>query len=907
MHIKSVVLYSTSMVLLAGLAPAAAQTSPAPPAAPVTPAPSATETTPTPAGTDPAAPTQTADAGEVAGEDSDDMIVVTGLRQSLRSAQGIKRNSAQIVDVIVAQDIGKLPDLNVSDSLARITGVQVDRSNGEAGRIRVRGLPDLTTTYNGREIFTAEVRNVATQDFPAGTVAALEVFKSTTAEQVEGGLAGIVNVRSRRPFDFEGLAINGSLNGTYADQSGSIDYNGNLLVSNRWETGAGEIGALVNVSYTQLNYLDSARFNSGFIGTANPGQSTAGAFRFPDAVGIFYGEGKRWRPSINAALQWKPTPELEFYAEGLFQGFRREVTDRRLFVPLFGDTRFTNVVLQPGGNQARSLTAANAVAPFLFQGATREQTDTYQYAIGGVYTGERFKISVDLARTNTRFEQSVFSFDTFFTRNPTFDVNFDVDREAGGVEFAFQNFDTRDPANYGFGGLFDRNLVATGEDVQFRLDVEYDTGLELIPKFAAGVRLVDRDSGFDLGQDFRGPPAFTPLSAVGLDLEVFRSGFRGSDVQPTRDWITPTYRSLRDNVADIRGLVGFANPEGPRPNNPNDRFRAEEKSFAGYGQLSYAFDLGSLRVDGVAGVRAIITDTRFEGAVTESYTNVLPNVSMRLRFTDELSLRGAYTQTRTRPNFDQIRPSLVGPVQGNLQTITGGNPDLRPLQSDNYDLSLEYYFSDTGFAAVSAFRRDFTGFIFNQRTVRLTDPNDPGSVRIETTLPVNGEASRLEGVEAQLTTFFDFEFVPQFLRRFGVQANYTYLTGEQNVPGFIAGAPSFQSEFANVSRHTYNLVGLYETEQLSARLTYNYRSKFFTGFDDAQSGVFSGEFTDPVSRLDFSASYTPVEYITIAFDVSNILGAPFRNFRNYTNAGDTYPRDVRYEERIYSIGLRFRL
>src|SRR4051812_16541073 len=107
-------------------------------------------------------------AAAAPGGDTVDEVVVTGLRRSLQSARTIKRDAAQVVDAVVAEDIGKLPDVTASDSLARIVGVQVERGGGEANRVLVRGLPDLTTTYNGRDIFTAEARFVAVQDFPAG-------------------------------------------------------------------------------------------------------------------------------------------------------------------------------------------------------------------------------------------------------------------------------------------------------------------------------------------------------------------------------------------------------------------------------------------------------------------------------------------------------------------------------------------------------------------------------------------------------------------------------------------------------------------------------------------------------------------------------------------------------------------
>lgn len=174
----------------------------------------------------PAEPAQNADAPQspatTAGSTDDNAIVVTGMRRSLQSARNVKRNSDQIVDAIVAADIGKLPDIAVSDTAARIPGVQVTRERGEADRVLVRGLDRTyyTTTYNGREIFTAETRSVALQDFPSGAIAAVEAFKTSTANLIEPGIAGLVNVRSRRPFDFKGFELDGSFWELHPRQAG---------------------------------------------------------------------------------------------------------------------------------------------------------------------------------------------------------------------------------------------------------------------------------------------------------------------------------------------------------------------------------------------------------------------------------------------------------------------------------------------------------------------------------------------------------------------------------------------------------------------------------------------------------------------------------------------------------------
>ncbi|MGH7019774.1 MAG: TonB-dependent receptor plug domain-containing protein, partial [Brevundimonas sp.] len=417
-----------------------------------------------------------ADGGGQAVEVQD--VVVTGIRGSLRSARAVKRNADEIVDAVVAEDIGKLPDVNASESLARVTGVQVERGGGEASRVIVRGLPDIATTYNGRDIFTAEGRSVAMQDFPAAAIGALEVYKSSSAWRLESGIAGLINVRSRRPFDFQGFTASGAVRTSYANQSEKNDVSGDILISDRWTTGIGEVGALLNLSHTRLRYLDSVRWGGGVLGSITDQSSDpalAGA-RFPDAVGVFYGAGDRSRPSANLALQWRPNDQWDFYVDALYQGYRNKISDRQFVVPLYdADTRFENVALRPDGS-IQSLTATGGLRPEQWQGASTGRTDTWQAAAGGTYASGPLEVTFDLARTDSAYEVSNYSFDTAFVRAPVTDVNFDVPREDGGVEFSFRDFDVTDPDNYIYRGLFDRHYIAAGDDVQARVDLTYDTG-----------------------------------------------------------------------------------------------------------------------------------------------------------------------------------------------------------------------------------------------------------------------------------------------------------------------------------------------------------------------------------------------------------------------------------------------
>jgi iron complex outermembrane receptor protein len=189
-----------------------------------------------------------------------DTVVVTGVRESLRRGLENKRESTQVIESIVAEDIGKLPDNNVIEALQRVTGVQVsNRGGGEADAISIRGLPDIATTWNGRNIFTASGRQLQLQDIPANLVGRIDVFKTRAAEQLETGLAGQIDVRTHRPFDLQGfeMSVNGRV--TRQQQAEENDPTLSLLVSNTWNLGSdSRFGALVNVSYTRVHFRDQS-------------------------------------------------------------------------------------------------------------------------------------------------------------------------------------------------------------------------------------------------------------------------------------------------------------------------------------------------------------------------------------------------------------------------------------------------------------------------------------------------------------------------------------------------------------------------------------------------------------------------------------------------------------------------
>lgn len=918
----------------------------------------------------PADPAQDADAPVDAQADTDsadqNAIVVTGLRRSLQSAQNIKRNSDQIVDAVVAEDIGKLPDITVSDTAARIPGIQVERNGGEASRVLLRGLDRTyyTTTYNGREIFTAETRSVALQDFPAGAIGAVEAFKTSTANLVEPGLTGLINVRSRRPFDFSGFEVAGSAWALRPNQSEDITPNFNLMVSNRWEVGGGDIGALINFSYTRLHYQDSVRRHGFFIADLAGGRS-------PDWPEIHYNEGDRWRPSINGALQWR-NGNLELYAEGLWQGYREKVTDRMWAQPLWncGQATYSNIELRPGTNEIVSGTVQNPGCPgetWGFQGATKRRTNTYQFAVGGKYDAGPLLITGDLARTSSRFDLWTESVDYELNTNQ-YTVNWFTGLPGGsGPTFQVVGLDTTDPSIYRYRGFFEDRLVAKGDDWQARLDFEYEPTFDFLRSIQWGARYVDRDASRTAGAFYwnltsRGSPgayccgsmlgthAPISISEVPLDYSLFHPAFHGDDHKPfPTTWFAPSYHTVWDNLRELRqfniDLTGQGSIDGPGVD-PGRSFDINEKSLAGYVQANFKFDVGSVGIDGALGVRAVrtkedITGTLFSPGnppepidVKNGYTDWLPNGNVTLRFSPEWQLRLAATQTRTRPLFEQLNPALnLAPPPGCspqatdcVRTGGGGNPFLRPLESNNYDASLEYYFSRAGFASFALFRRDMQGFIVT-RTFRYPNADPETGLPLEITGPVNTDDGRIRGFEAQVSTFFDWSWVPSWLQNFGAQANVTRLDAKVDLPLFCpanvdpcvpgaghGNATVIRSPIPDVSKWTYNLIGMYEGHGLTARLSYNRRSDFPEGPLAETDGFYTRQgHGNAVSRLDWSSSYAINDNLTVFFDWTNILKKPFKSDIvrvNYANGEPTsreiFPMLARFEETILSGGVRFR-
>jgi TonB-dependent receptor len=581
-----------------------------------------------------------------------------------------------------------------------------------------------------------------------------------------------------------------------------------------------------------------------------------------------------------------------------------------------------------------------------------------------------------LARTTSKFKLRAESVDYNLSTND-YTVNWYTGEVGGsGPTFDVVGIDFSDPAMYEYRGFYERYLVAKGDDWQGRLDAEYEpAGLDWLPKIQGGVRYTNRDASRSDGErywDAGNDDLNIPISAVPLNYELFHSAFRGDNHKPSpTSWLAPTFGSVWDNLEALRqfnianGIPLDTDPGRNRSQNndtnppapvPTRAFNINEKTLAAYGQIKFDFRDSSIPVEGLLGMRVVQTKDQINGfsaptlaavgqpiEVRSKYTNWLPNLNVNVHLSEQLKLRLAATKTITRPLFEQLNPGLVlgtppctdPAIPTCIIAATGGNPFLKPLRSNNYDASLEYYFSPTGFASFAVFRRDMKGFVLN-RTFGFPEPDVSTGLPIEVTGPVNTNKARIQGLEAQVSTFFDFGFVPDWARSFGVQANATYVDARAALPVFCPAfldpcvpTPPFdpnatvlnRERIPDVSKWTFNLVGMYERGPLTLRLSYNHRTSYPEG---ALSQRREGPGDAPINftlqgrgrstgRLDWSSSYAVTDAFTLFFDWTNILNIPFRSDIvrvDYTGgeavSREVFPMVVRFNESVMTGGVRFR-
>jgi iron complex outermembrane receptor protein len=893
----------------------------------------------------PAAPTQPAQIQQ---------IQVTGLRSSIRSAEGIKRNADQVVDSINAEDIGKFPDRAAGDALQRIAGVQVQRDLGETNQVIIRGLPDVVTTLDGNEIFTGTGRRLSYQDLPVQSIAGLDVYKSATANQLEGGIAGAVNVRLRSPFDLKGFNATGyvenrnqRINGSGASDRKN-NPGGGFSVSNRWNTGVGEIGALLDVAFNRehwgfpVQWVDRPDriFSVGADGSAirlNDDQPIA-PLRAGDRlgelpnVGGIYNAGDRDRGSIHGALQWKITPQLEASAQYLGTGYRARSEVDYILGIVSPAPRLSNVKLAPQGGycdtpdgvicpiQSATVPASPASGPngsphgpydwdpyaATSTWGVKEHTTTHFFNVGLQYRDGPLRASSNVAYTKSTFVR-----DRMIVDQQVPEANIDVytagaDGHGGynSVTTATSGAAFRDPNQFVLRGMVQNWEVSKGEQVQWRTDASYRLGDGFVSGIDGGFRFSTRRAGFNGAEghsDFAGPGRPSPIGAFGPGFEALVPGVDRLGGQ----WATPSRDFLIDQADTVRNVYGAA--PGRVPQDPIQSFSQTESTSTLYLQARWKTALSGVDVSGTAGARVVqvkrdLTGTNRIGDVitpiddSTSETNVLPSLSGVVGWRDNLQSHFSVGKTLTYPEFLRLNPalSLIPPTVNAPGTGNAGNPNLRPTKSTNTDVTLEYYFPKNGFAQVALFHRDIDGYLQN-----MESNESIGGQNYRVTRPQNSGSGTLRGAEFSVQKFFDF--LPGFWSGFGAQFNYTWITGDNETLTSPTSNTYRTTPLINVAKKNYNIALLYEAHGVTGRLTATHRGDYVEQIAEPRFG--QDRFVKAATFVDLSVSYAINRNVSLQFDAINITKQKYESYLN----DPIRPRDVRYNPTTYGLGLRFSL
>jgi len=874
------------------------------------------------------------------------VVQVTGLRQSLRSAEDIKRDAAQVVDAINADDIGKFPDRQAGDALQRVAGVQVGRDRGETSTVIIRGLPDVATTLDGNEIFTAAGRRLSYQDLPVQSIAGMEVYKSATANQFEGGIAGAVNIRLRAPFDNKGFTATGyvedRVNQTEGSNTTSDKHSpgGGFLVSNRWDTDFGEMGALFDVAVNRDNWAFPVQYvdrpdnvfsvspngtatrlgNTGPYSPAAPGDVLG---QLPNIGGI-YNAGQRERQSVHGAFQWKVNPRLTASAQYLGMGYQGRTGVNYVMSNATWAPRLDAVVLAPQGSACN--TPQGAICPILSANAQaaqfgnaydwdpytasstwgqNERTTTHYMNLGLKYADGPLSVDSQFGYTSSKFVNDTVIVDQQVPGASASVYSYGADGHGG-----FNAITTPGSANalqdvngYVLRGMVQNWNEQAGSQLQWRTDATYRLGGDgFFTNLKAGLRLSSRKASYHGAEghaDFSGERP-SPIGAFGPS---FQSLVPGLD-RLGGAWYGPSSDFLIDNADAVRNGYGLAS--GRIAEDPGRLFDQRERNAALYLGTGWGFSVGGVDVDGEIGARVVrvkrdlrgqtrIGDQISDVDLSTSETNYLPSASAIVGWTENLQSHLSVGKTLTRPDFGALNPALsLVPSTVNVPGSGGaGNPYLEPTRSTNLDATLEYYFQKNGFVQAALFHRDIQGY---QQSFTRDETIDGQVYRV--TRPQNSGKGRLRGVELGGQKFFDF--LPGPWSDFGVQANYTWIDGENQSRTAFDSDTYTTTPLTGVARKSYNLALLYEGNGITGRLAATRRGDYVEQIAEAPFN--QDRVVKAATFVDLSIGVEINDKVSLQFDAINLTKAKFES-----TLGPYMPRDIRYNPTTYGMSLRFRM
>lgn len=800
-----------------------------------------------------------------------DAFRVEGQRAGQARALNEQRASGNLRNIVAADSIGRFPDQNAAETMQRITGVSLERDQGEGRFISIRGVdPDLNNTQlNGVNIPASQEdsRKVNLDVFPTDILDSIEVVKAITPDMDGDAIGGSVNVKTQTAFSADGRILRGSAEGQYNDLTGKWGYKygaawGDKFLNNR-------LGLLLSWSSAKKIFGSNGREtddNPWVVDTANGGFIEPGG-------DIQHREYlvTRWRSGASFSLDYRPDLENSYYVRGVYSRFSDYENRFR--------TRFR-------GAPARTTPTSNATGNVTASRIQIDLKDRYEdnkvwsLSMGGEHKRGDWEIDYTAAWALAELIDPFRIQPVFRTGNTTYSYNIS------------------NPENPVFTGTGPGLAPSAYTFNSWALDKGFNDEEEwtLAANFKRARKFGANDGAVKFGAKYRAKSRTVDISS---DAVILASGslpltnfarFSSRGAGPTIPSIDPA--AFRAFYASNQSLF-TTNANDTAVNAAVEDYDMEENILAGYAMAEIAF--GKLTLIGGARVETTDFSTRGYSVVDEDastitrtsasrdYTTVLPGVVARYDFSKRLIGRASATTTLARPKPLDSSSSRV--VEDD--DVFRGNPGLKPYRSHNFDASVEYYPEALGVFSVGVFHKDIRDFIYSE--VLPGGGINGGAL----TMPLNGDSATVTGLEVEWQR--QFTNFPAPFDGLGLFANLTLTDSESTLGG---GRRGEKVPFLNQSKTIYNLAVSYEKHGFFLRASLNHRSRYLSLLGSSTSG---DQYVLDHTQLDISTNYRISPRYTIYAELLNVTEEPYKAVYNVTNG----LRKFEYYAWTANVGIKF--
>ena len=784
-------------------------------------------------------------------EGDEDAIVVTGFRASLENAVNEKKKAEQIVESVSAEDIGKLPDASIGESIARLPGLTSQRINGRAANISIRGFgPDLSTTLlNGREqTSTGDNRAVEFDQYPSEMVSQVNVYKTPSANVIGQGLVGTVDIRTARPLETGKQVLAIGLKGSIADlgklNTGSRDkgYRANATYIDQF--GDDTVGIALSANYANEGY-QVEEYNAWGFRDFGPARLITGNKSFVTST-----ELKRF--GLAGTLQADVDENVRMTVDLFYSKFDDDIIKRGIELPLGDAIGWTAADVAPAGRVLSGTTLVGGtftdIEAVVNNHILERKADLFSAGYNLAWQAtDRLNITLDYGHSRTNRNELTFESNAGTGRGQGVGARDSIAFSLGTNGGTFRpTLNYSDPSliqltsPMGWGGIaggqdgYYNDRIVEDTLNQYRMDIEYE--LEgFMSALRAGVALTDRDKTLDADESFvvlangaaqqRVPDQYllapTQLEYLGLGPVI--------SYDPRALLAGGVYRLVPNDVRD----VAFK------------RYTVGEKLLTGYVQAAIDAELGANSLTGNVGVQVIRTKQSSTGAtffggtigaVTggDEYTHVLPSLNLSLRTPSDFVFRLGLAREIQRPKLNDMRVSIDYGVEnaGSTNAIirgSGGNPALRPYEADAVDVTFEKYFGSKGYIALQLYYKDLKNYIYEREAPFDYTGFPLGAVTVPVQNGFNGTLKAQQNSKggsiygAELAGTLPFEVIVPALEGFGVTGGVSYTKSKVRSNDSAAGGVG---DIPGYSRWVANGTAFFEKWGFNARASVRYRSSF---------------------------------------------------------------------------------